>query len=88
MNRQPSCCDFCGITEVSHEYPTDREDVKWYACRDCAQLIALEDWDRLVERSVAAYFTLRPFTEDEKTALREQVHNFVERFRAVRLVAV
>lgn len=88
MNRQPSCCDFCGFPQVSKEYPTGRESIKWYACRVCADLIDRADWDRLVERAVAAYFALRAIPENEETALRKQAQTLVERFRAVRLTAL
>jgi hypothetical protein len=40
MQRQPSCCDFCGFPEVSQEYPTDTDGISWYACLECARLVS------------------------------------------------
>ncbi len=70
------------------EYPTDREGTDWYACRECAQLIDRADWDRLIQRSLAAYAEIRSIPDGEEAILRRQVENLVRTFRAVRLVPV
>ncbi len=88
MQRQPSCCDFCGFLHVSQEYPTDTEGISWYACRECARLINAENWDFLIERGVAACAQIRPILHDEELVLRKQIEQLVENFRIVRLAPV
>jgi hypothetical protein len=88
MQRQPSCCDFCGLPEVSQEYPTDTEGISWYACVECASLVDSEGWDLLIERGVAASAQLHRFPADEMRVLRRQLEQLVENFRVVRLAAV
>jgi len=88
MQRQPSCCDFCGFPEVSQEYPTDTEGISWYACKECAKLVDTEDWSRLIARGVVACAQIHPIPEDEKQVLRKQMEQLVENFRVVRLAPV
>ena len=88
MQRQPSCCDFCGFLQVSQEYATDRAGISWYACPACARLIATESWDSLVERGVASSAQIRSIQDDEGPVLRKQMEQLVENFRLVRLAAV
>lgn len=88
MQRQPSCCDFCGLPEVSQEYPTDTEGISWCACLECARLVDTESWDRLIERGVVACAQIRLMSEDETRVLREQLGQLVENFRVVRLSTV
>lgn len=88
MHRPPSCCDFCGFPQVVEEYPTDREGTDWYGCLKCAELIGRADWDRLIQRGLAAYAQIRTIPDGEEAILRQQVENLVRTFRAVRLVAV
>jgi len=88
MQRQPSCCDFCGFPEVSQEYPTDTDGISWYACLECARLVDAESWDLLIERAVLACAKLHPIAADEMRVLRRQLEQLVENFRVVRLAAV
>jgi hypothetical protein len=64
------------------------EVIQWYACPECAELIDAEDWDRLVERSLAAYAQIRPMPDGDEPILRSQVEHLVQVFRTLRLVAV
>lgn len=84
MQRKPSCCDFCGDSRVFQEYPAA---VNWYACADCARLIDAEEWEQLIERSLAEHAQIRPIPDADKPILRKQVENLVEGFRALWLVA-
>jgi hypothetical protein len=88
MQRQPSCCDFCGFPEISQNYPTDTEGFNWYACLECARLVDTESWDSLIERGVVACAEIRPISEDEMRVLRRQMEQLVENFRVVRLATV
>jgi hypothetical protein len=88
MQRQPSCCDFCGVPGVSQVYPTNTEGIHWYACLECARLVDTESWDRLIQRSVVAYAQMRQIPEDEMRLLRTQMEQLVENFRVVRLATV
>ena len=88
MRRPPSCCDFCGFPQVVAEYPTDREGSNWYGCLECAEFIDRADWDRLIQRGLAAYAQIRAIPDDEEAILRQQVENRVRTFRSVRLVTV
>jgi hypothetical protein len=88
MQRQPSCCDFCGFLQVSQEYPTDRAGISWYVCPACARLIDTESWGSLIERGVAAYAQIRSVEDDEGPVLRKQMEQLVGNFRIVRLAAV
>jgi len=88
MQRQPSCCDFCGLPEISQKYPTDTEGISWYACLECARLVDTEGWDRLIQRGVVACAQIRPISEDEMRVLRRQMEQLVENFRVVRLAIV
>jgi hypothetical protein len=88
MQRQPSCCDFCGFLQVSQEYATDRAGISWYACPGCTRLIDTESWDSLIERCVAACAQILSIEEDEELVLRKQMEQLVENFRIVRLAAV
>lgn len=85
MQRQPSCCDFCGLLRVSHEYPIDSEGINWCACLECARLIDAESWDLLMERGVAACAQTRVLREDEELAFRKQMEELVNSFRVIRL---
>jgi len=60
MKRGPSPCDFCGSVQGFQCYPTDVPGADWYACANCVALIRIEDWDNLIDRSIAAYMALRP----------------------------
>jgi len=88
MQRQPSCCDFCGNAQTLREYPTQRGGVTWYACPDCDRIIKAEDWNRLIERSFAAYARIRPVPDSEEPILRRHVARLVEDFRSLQLVSV
>jgi hypothetical protein len=88
MQRQPSCCDFCGFRELSQEYPTDTEGISWFACLECARLVDSESWDHLIERGVMACAQIHPIPEDETRVLRRQMEQLVENFRVVRLATV
>ena len=88
MQRQPSCCDFCGFPEVSQEYPTDTEGVSWFSCLECARLVDTESWDLLIERGVMACAELRAIAADEMRVLRSQMEQLVKNFRVVRLATV
>jgi hypothetical protein len=88
MQRQPSCCDFCGFPEISQKHPTDTEGINWYACLECARLVDTESWDRLIQRGVVECAQIRPITEDEMRVLRRQMEQLVENFRVVRLATV
>ena len=88
MQRQPSCCDFCGFLQVSHEYSTNCVGITWYACLECTRLIETEDWSRLIERGVAGCAQLRPMFGDEELVIQKQMEQLVENFRAVRLALV
>jgi len=87
MQRQPSCCDFCGSLETLQEYLVGDETIKWFACSECAGLIEIEDWGELIERSLAAYAELRWIPECEVPILRKQVENLVRTFRIFHLVS-
>lgn len=88
MQRQPSCCDFCGFPEISQKYPTDTEGINWYACLECARLVDTESWDGLIQRGVAACAELRPIAPDEMCVFQTQLEQLVENFRVVRLATV
>ncbi len=88
MQRQPSCCNFCGFPEVSQEYPTDTGGISWYVCLECARLVDTESWDRLIERGVGACAQIRQIPEDETRVLRKQMEELVENFRIIRLATV
>jgi len=88
MQRQPSCCDFCGFPNISQKYPTDTEGISWYACLECARLVDIESWERLIQRSTVACAQIRPISEDEMCVLRRQMEQLVENFRVVRLATV
>ena len=88
MERPLSYCDFCGNCRIFQEYPTDRADANWYACAGCARLIDANDWNGLIERSLAAYTEIRPIAESEKAILRRQVEAPVLTFRTFRLMPV
>ena len=81
MKRGPSPCDFCGSVQGLQCYPTDVPGADWYACANCVALIRIEDWDNLIDRSIAAYMALRFTSEGEQNALRQQVENRVKAFR-------
>jgi hypothetical protein len=53
VDRPPSCCNFCGDSRTFQEYPTDNDAVNWHACANCARLIDAEQWEQLIERSLA-----------------------------------
>ena len=88
MQRQPSCCDFCGFLQVSQEHPTDDEGISGYACLECARLVETENWSSLIERAVAACAQMRSIPEDERRVLRRQMEQLVKNFRVVRFVPV
>ena len=88
MQRQPSCCDFCGFPEVSQEYLTDTDGIRWYACLECARLVDTDSWDRLIERGAVACAQLHPIAADEMRVLQRQLEQLVENFRVVRLATV
>ncbi len=88
MQRPSSCCDFCGVSQTLREYPADHVGINWYACLGCAGIIEAEEWDRLIERSLAAYARIRPLPDCEEPIRRQQVENLVEAFRSFRSVAV
>jgi len=88
MKRGSSPCDFCGSVQGLQSYPTDVPGADWYACANCVALIRTEDWDNLIERSVAAYAALRSIPEEEQNALRQQVENRVKAFRTFCLLPV
>ena len=87
MQRQASCCDFCGSLETLREYLVGDETIKWFACPECAALIETEDWGQLIERSLAAYAEARWIPEGEEPILRKQVENLVRTFRVFHLVS-
>jgi len=86
MDRQPLFCDFCAFSEISKAYPTDEPGIHWYACPACVELIENEDWDRLVDRCLAAYGQTRFLSDDEKRVVLAQVEALVRAFRSFRLV--
>ncbi len=87
MERTPACCDFCGSTHNLQEYLVgDEETFKWYACADCAELIDMDNWELLIERSLSACADVRWTPEGEEEVVRKQVENLVLAFRAFRLV--
>ena len=88
MYRQPSCCDFCGDTNLVRKYPTDFGGILWYTCPECATLIDAEEWASLTERSLEAYARIRPIADEDEPILRAQVETLVDAFRDVRLVPV
>jgi hypothetical protein len=88
MDRPPSCCDFCGDSRTFQEYPTDNGAVNWYACANCARLIDAEQWEQLIERSLAAYMQLRAVPDGEESVLRSHVEQLVHAFRAFPLVSL
>lgn len=88
MKRGPSPCDFCGSVQGLQCYPTDIPGADWYACANCVALIRIEDWDSLVDRSIAAYMALRLIPENERNELRQQVENRVKAFRTFHLLPV
>jgi hypothetical protein len=88
MERPLSCCDFCGDCQCLREYPTDHSAVNWYACGNCARLVDAENWERLIERSLAAYGRIRAIPDGEEPILRQHVEQLVQAFRSFRLVAV
>ena len=81
MRRGRSPCDFCGSVHGLRSYPNDVFGVDWYACEDCSALIQNEDWNKLIDRSTAAYMALQSIPEGEQNALRQQVENQVKAFR-------
>ena len=85
MNRQPLFCDFCAFPGISKAYPTDEPVIHWYACPACDELIENEDWDRLVDRCLAAYGQTR-LSDDERGVVLGQVEALVRAFRSCRLV--
>ena len=87
MHRQPSCCDFCGSLEALREYLVGDETIKWFVCSECARFIEIEDWDRLIERSLRACSGVRWIPKGEEPIVRKQVEDLVSAFRAFRLVA-
>ncbi len=87
MQRQPSCCDFCGFRGISQVYPTGAERINWYACLECARLVDTESWDHLIQRSVVACAQMRQIPEDKIRLLRRQMEQLVKNFRVVRLAA-
>lgn len=88
MQRQPSCCDFCGFPKLSQHYPTETEGISWHACPECARLIDTEDWNRLIERGLAGRAQIRPILDNEELVVRAQMQQLVENFRKVRLALV
>ncbi len=76
MQRQASCCDFCGFPEIAQQYPTDTEGISWFACLGRARLIDHESWNLLMERGAMAWAKLRPLS-DEMYVLRGQVEQLV-----------
>ncbi len=88
MKRGPSPCDFCGSVQGLQCYPTDIPGADWYACANCVALIRIEDWDSLVDRSIAAYMALRLIPENERNELLQQVENRVKAFRTFHLLPV
>lgn len=87
MQRQPSCCDFCGSLETLLEYLVGDEPIKWFVCSECARFIEIKDWDRLIERSLGACAEVRWIPEGEEPIVRKQVEDLVSAFRAFHLVA-
>jgi len=88
MQRQSTCCDFCGGFQNLRQYPTGQGALSWYACADCASLIDAEYWEQLVERSLDAYGQIRPIPDGEEPILREHVEQLVQAFRSFRPVGV
>ncbi|MBV9482961.1 MAG: hypothetical protein JO249_19795 [Acidobacteria bacterium] len=84
MQCSSSCCDFCGNAADLQQYPTVHGSVTWYACAECARIIATESWEQLIERSLAAYRDIRPITEGEEPILRNHVEQLVQAFRSFR----
>jgi len=83
-----SPCDFCGSVQGLQCYPTDVPGADWFVCANCIALIRIEDWDTLIDRSVAAYTALRLIPENELNALRQQVESRVKSFRTFCLLPV
>ena len=54
----------------------------------CASIIEAEAWERLVERSLAAYAHIRLTPDPDEPVLRQQVEHLVRAFQACRLAAV
>jgi hypothetical protein len=82
MQRQASCCDFCGSLETLREYLVKDKTITWFACTECARLIEIDDWDQLIERSLANP-SVRWIPEGEEPILRKQAENLVRAFRLV-----
>ncbi len=85
MHRQPSCCDFCGAYATLREFPLGDGTTTWYACPECSILVEVEDWNRLIERSFAAYGQIHIIPKTDEPILREQVENLIRTFRAFRM---
>jgi hypothetical protein len=88
MKRGPLPCDFCRSVQGLQCYPTDVPGADWYACANCVALIRIEDWDNLIDRSVAVYTALRSIPVAEQVALRQQVEDRVKAFRTFCLLRV
>jgi len=86
IQRQP-CCDFCGSLETLREYLVGDGTIKWLVCSECARFIEIEDWGRLIERSLRACAEVRWMPKEEEPIVRKQVEDLVSASRAFRLVA-
>jgi len=74
-------CDFCSSTPIRWWYPTRSFDMppiagfvmgsigNWAACDPCHALIEAQEWDKLRERTLDAFFALNPGVR----ATREQI---------------
>jgi hypothetical protein len=62
--------------------------VNWYACGHSATLIDAQNWQQLIERSLAAYVQLRAVPDGEEAVLRNHVEQLVNAFRSFRVVQV
>jgi hypothetical protein len=68
-------CDFCGSVQRLRHYPADARGVVWHSCEICATFIRNEDWDKLIERIIAAYAALQYISESEQGAFRHELEN-------------
>ncbi len=83
MNRDPSCCDFCG--SLGPLIPYDEPGFCWYACPECTQIIEEKGWGQLEDRCLAAYGGIRIFSDDDKSVISDEVAALIQAFRGPRL---
>jgi hypothetical protein len=73
MRPKTTACNFCGSLQGLRSYPKDAHGLEWHACGVCVRLIRMEDWNKLIERIVAAFKTLQHIPECEQTEFRHEL---------------